>query len=119
MCVSVYYVNYKDFHIFSSQFFIPTQFIIEPVTLMGKGFLELRDSIHTNFNDNNTYLSHRIIDIFPRILKRKIIRLKPLFDSLKMPKVRAKKTSFNIMVFFIAIFVENCLYTVPLLLYKF
>ena len=35
----------------------------------------------------NSYLSHGIKDIFPRILKRKIMRLKPVFFSHEGPKL--------------------------------
>ena len=52
-------------------------------------------------SNKNTYLSHRIIDSFPWILKWIIVWLKP--------KARANKTVINFMIL-ILIFVENCLY---------
>ncbi len=43
----------------------------------------------------NIYLSHRIIDSFPRISKGKILRLKRTsFVSREGPKARADKTGF-------------------------
>ncbi len=47
------------------------------------------------FLPNNSHLLHRIIDSFPQILKRKMIRL---------------KFTFNNYMIFTLIFVKNCLY---------
>ena len=52
-------------------------------------------------NAGNSYLSHRFIDSFPRIIKK--YKIKTSFGSL-----RANETSIDIMNF-ILIFVENCL----------
>ncbi len=53
------------------------------------------------------YLSHIIIDSFPRILKLNFFKIRTSFVSPERPKARANQTSINFMIF-ILIFVENC-----------
>ena len=55
---------------------------------------------------HNSYLTHRIIDSFPWMLKLKIDKIKLVLFSPKWPKIWANKISINFF-FFIFIFVEN------------
>ena len=51
----------------------------------------------------NSYLTHRFIDSFPRIIK-----IEQSFVRPEGPKIQANKIGIHIMIF-ILIFVENCL----------
>ena len=58
-------------------------------------------------NISERYLSHRIINCFPRILNFENLELNS-FVSREGPKARANKAGINVIIFILK-FVENCL----------
>ena len=56
----------------------------------------------------NSYLTHRFIDSFPRIIKLNKYKIEHGFVRPEGPKIQANKIGIHIMIF-ILIFVEKCL----------